>query len=119
MSAIIYSPPKELKEPEFSFENFDYKEHQKKSQKYLDDLKAILVKSGYTDKLCGETIRFPVADGYAVYMIASMKPLKLIHIPLDDAWDFPQAHLLTATEVKKMIEQDKAMKKLFGNGDNN
>jgi hypothetical protein len=107
MAATVYDPPQELKVPEFSFENFNYEEHQKKNNKYLEDLKAFLVKLGYTSKWCGETIKFPRGDGHAVYMVAGLKPLTLVHIPLDDAWHYPEAHLLTASYVKDIIEKEK------------
>lgn len=57
--------------------------------------------------------QFPVADGYAEYMVASMKPLELVHIPLGDAWQFEYAHRLTAKDVQDKIDQQKALEELF------
>ena len=54
-------------------------------------------------KNVGETIRFQHADGYAEYMVFSMKPLKLIHLNVGDAWDSPYAELLTPKKVDEMI----------------
>jgi hypothetical protein len=47
-------------------------------------------------------------------MVASMKPVKLVHMPLMDAWHFEYAHLMTAKEVQAKIDGQNALKKLFG-----
>jgi hypothetical protein len=61
----------------------------------------------------GEIIKFPVADGYAMYMVASMKPLMLIHLALGDAWSYGDVDLMTAKRVQDKIDQQKALDKLF------
>lgn len=60
-------------------------------------------------------IRFSVADGYAQYLVKSLSPLQLQHIPYGDAYRIPDAHLrgLTSADVSRMIEGDKRMKELF------
>jgi hypothetical protein len=65
-------------------------------------------------KYVGKTIRIPHADGHAVYMVASLKPLDLIHVPLWDAWESPLANRLGKAEVKEMIKNQKRLKKMFG-----
>jgi len=111
--AKIYSAPKEVEVPKINFTNFNRKEQDEKDEKYLKDLESYLREHGYDKKNVGEIIRFPVADGHAMYMVASMKPVQLIHIPLWDAWDFEYAHLLTAKEVQLKIDQQKRMKDMF------
>jgi hypothetical protein len=68
-----------------------------------------------SDKLAGETISFPVADGYAVYGIVREKPLHLCYINHGDCWQIPDAHLrgLRLTDVRQMVKRDKAMKDMF------
>jgi hypothetical protein len=61
----------------------------------------------------GEVIDFPVADGKALYMIAALRPLQLIHLPLGDAWSFQQEHLLTAKEVKTMVDRRKKFDEIW------
>ena len=114
MSAKIYSAPKEIEEPKWDFKNFDYKKHQAKEDKYLKDLKQFLKERGYTGKNVGKVIKFPVADGHALYMVMSMKPVQLIHLELGDAWSFQYIHLMTAKEVQQKIDQEIAINKLFG-----
>lgn len=60
------------------------------------------------------TLKVPeVADSYAVYIVASMKPLELVHIPIMDAWEFQYANRLTAKDVKEKIRSEKALQALF------
>jgi len=108
--AKVYSAPETIKVPSLDFGNV--KGYNEACEKYKADLKAMLQKRN-TGKNVGEIIRFPVADGYAEYMVASMKPVELVHIPLWDAWDFQYAHLLTAKEVQESIDQQKALEKFF------
>lgn len=53
-------------------------------------------------------IRFGVADGHAEYLVVSLKPLVLCHIPYGDAY---RAHrliekALTAKEVRKLLKPE-------------
>jgi len=67
------------------------------------------------DKLTGETIRFQVADGYAVYGIVREKPLHLCHINEGDGYQIPDAHIrgLNLADVREMIRCEKALAELF------
>lgn len=61
----------------------------------------------------GEIVKYHIADGYAEYMVFSVKPVKLVHIPLYDAYHFPYAHRWTAKDIKDMVKRERAMKELF------
>ena len=108
--AKVYSAPSSIEVPSLDFSNING--YEKACEKYKADLKAMLQKRN-NGKNVGEIIRFPVADGYAEYMVASMKPVELVHLPLGDAWDFQYVHLLTAKEVQGQIDQQKALERLF------
>lgn len=108
--AKVYSAPESIKVPSLDFKNVQG--YSEACEKYEADLKAMLQMRN-KGKNVGEIIRFPVADGYAEYMVASMKPMELVHLPLGDAWHFQYAHLLTAKEVQEKIDQQKALEKLF------
>ena len=105
--AKIFSAPKEIKTPAFTGD------WRKEEERYLNEIKALLKTNGFTGKNAGKIINFPMADSHASYMIASMKPLRLIHLETGDAWEFKYAHLLTAKEVNQKIAQQEAMEKLF------
>ena len=114
MSAEIFNAPEQIKQPVMDFANFDRVKYDEENERYISELKQFIKDNGYTGKNAGEIIRFPVADGYAEYMVVSMRPVRLIHIPLGDAWNFQYAHLLTAKEVQASIDKEKALEKLFG-----
>ena len=59
-------------------------------------LKELEAKSALIDPngdLTGAVIRFPVADGYAFYIVSKDKPLTLQHIPFGDRYSIPMAHI--------------------------
>lgn len=113
MAAKIYSGAPHIKLP-----SFDYVNREKMLQdevRYINEVKQYIIESGYKGKNVGEVIQFPVADGYAQYMVVSMKPLQLMHLPLGDGWDYQFANRLTAVDVQQKIDSGKAIKKLVIN----
>lgn len=82
-------------------------------QRGSDALSALIARAaGLPDgEIVGGVIRFPVADGYAFYQVASAKPLTLAHIPLGDGHQIPDAHVrgLRAAEVRDLVERERAL----------
>jgi hypothetical protein len=109
--AKIYSAPKEVKVPTFDWKNID--QYNKDCEQFYVDLKAFIVANGNKGKNVGKVVRYQVADGYAEYMVVSMKPLSLVHIPLGDAYEFGFMHLMTADEIEKNLHQQEVMANLF------
>jgi len=112
--AKVYSAPKTVKQPDISWG--DITQYHKDCEKYYAELKAYLLKLK-KGKHVGEVIRFPVADGHAEYMVASLRPLELIHIPLGDAYEFAYIYLFTAKEVSAAIARQKALEEIFNRKD--
>lgn len=108
--AKVYSAPEAIKQPSLDFSNMG--NYRKESEEYIENLKKFLQKRS-KGKNVGEIIKFPAADGYARYMVASMRPLELVHIPLDDAYSFQYAHRLTAKDVQEEIDREKAFEKIW------
>jgi hypothetical protein len=54
-----------------------------------------------------------VADNYARYMVVSLKPAKLIHVPLYDGYQYRGINRFTARDIEPLIEQERAWAKLF------
>jgi hypothetical protein len=54
-----------------------------------------------------------MGDGYALYAILSLKPVKLVHLPAGDAWDSPFARRASATMIKTQVDGDARIEKLF------
>jgi len=112
MAATIYGGIEGIEVPEVSFT--DFRAYQKACDDYIEKLRQqCILNSKVSDKNIGEVIKFPVADGYALYMVYSMKPLELIHIATMDAWQSEFAELLTPAKVREMIERDKKIAELF------
>ena len=119
MNANVYSAPKGY---EYTYvPGLSWEEIVKHDQKYLDRLKQWCKdhtngKGKQNKNLVGETIRFGVADGAAIYMILNTNPLALIHCAIGDAWHANRILLrgLTLTDVKDMVENERQVNKLFG-----
>ncbi len=107
----IYSGVEGIEVPQFDWKNIEaYKEA---SKKYVDDLRTELLKQSPNGKNVGVEIQFPVADGYARYMVASMRPLELVHIALDDAYHFSDVELYTAKQIQLKVDQAIARNAFF------
>jgi len=61
-------------------------------------------------------VRFPIADGQALYYVKSVSPPVLQHIPYGDAYQIPAAHIrgLTTKDIRSMIRAEQQMAALFG-----
>ena len=106
----IFSPPKEIEDPPKFFLN--YKDYEKAAKEWQNKLRTWCT-SISDDKYAGEIVYESVADGQALYMVLSLKPVQLIHIPLFDAWEFQWAHRWTASDIKKMIKRRKVLENIF------
>lgn len=62
----------------------------------------------------GRIVRFPIGDGQASYVIESLKPVILIHVPTPDSYQFPYIERLTAKDVRERIQQEESIAELFG-----
>jgi hypothetical protein len=62
------------------------------------------------EKIADSIIRFPRADGYAVYFVESLRPLRLKHVPYGDAYRVEPATLrgLRESEVRAMLAREQA-----------
>jgi len=109
MTAVIYGTPTELPEPEWPEYKVDGRfsidRMNELNDKFLADLRAWLTSAGYTGELTGEVVRWVRGDGYASYMVMSLRPLRLMHIPLGDAWrmDAIFERGLTAADIRTNI----------------
>jgi hypothetical protein len=112
----VFNPPKHLKAPTMKVINNDYNAAFEKlnqdEKQYIEDLKAFLInrKKG---KYVGKLVQFPVADGTAKYMVASVRPLELVHIPFDDEYQFQYIFNLKWADILNKIKQEEALDKLF------
>lgn len=110
--AKIFSAPNEIKTPQLDFANTDAYEGQWKE--FEEKLREWCLKRK-NEKYVGKIISFPVADGSAMYMVASMKPVELIEMDYLDGYQFQYVHLLTAKEVKEQIDLREQFEKAWAN----
>lgn len=89
----------------------DYCAEQARETAEIEQWKASLRKPG---TVLGQEITFPVADGYARYVVVSEKPLKLVHLAVGDAWMVNSILLrgLRLTDVKVMLEREDLFRQL-------
>lgn len=59
--------------------------------------------------LVGETVQWQRADGYAVYMVTSERPLRLAHVDICDGYTVERALIkgLTLGDVRAMVEAER------------
>lgn len=111
--AKVYSAPDSIKVPSYQWEKGrEFNEQQ--TQAYFGQLRDFLQKRNPKGgPVVGKTIQFPVADGYAVYMVAGLSPVELVHIPIGDAWEFQYANRLTKKDVLAEIQRREKLDELF------
>lgn len=63
----------------------------------------------------GQTIRFPMGDGYALYQVVTISPPVLRHVPFGDNWRISDAHIrgLRAKDIQQMLDREEMLRKLF------
>ena len=68
-----------------------------------------------TGVVVGAMLRFPVADGYAHYVVTKERPLTVQHVPYLDGYQISNAHIrgLKKQDVLLQIQRDKALKRIF------
>ena len=64
---------------------YDYARASALREEFVATLRSWLAKAGYVGEGVGEVFRFPLAGGYATYMVAQVDPPMVIHLPLGDA----------------------------------
>lgn len=101
--ATILAPPEGFDPPEWDFKK-DREANMKAEADYIERL-ATWLRSTRQGELVGKVVRFPAADSYAQYMVASEKPLHLVHLPIGDAWQIPAAHArgLRLSDIRALL----------------
>lgn len=115
MSAKIYSLPEHLEALVPNIFKVRGKDYQKLEEEFIETVAKFC--QDYNPKqskdYIGKVIRFQIADGYAEYMVLGLSPVKLIHLPLMDAYQAPDVDLMTTQRVKEKIQAQEKLKSLF------
>lgn len=86
--ATVYRAPEDA--PSFNYRSATWREDR---AAYIERQKAAARKANPGDKLAGTEHRVQIADGYAQYIVWSSKPLRLIHLDLEDGYSAPAAYI--------------------------
>ena len=113
----VYSVPEAVPYAGADYMNYDWKAEQARSERHMADLKKHLIEMGHKGKHTGKIARFPVADGYAEYMLADGKGQYgqsfLIHLPYGDGWHFQYISNVSKKEIIENITNREAITALF------
>lgn len=113
--ATVYAPPASVGEPpEMPAYHPDgdyltrWRLHEAGCEAYLQAIQDEARKANKGD-LVGEVVRFGMADGHAIYVVWSQRPLSLVHVPIFDAWQIPEAHArgLRVKDIRAAVKRDK------------
>lgn len=87
------------------------------AKEQLDALEALRVKSDSLPEgeVKGALIKFPVADGYAHYVVVNDRPLEVRHVPFLDGYRVHPALIrgLTIKDVREHVARDRRLASLF------
>lgn len=91
----------------------NYALYSKAYTEWLECLKRQLKIDNPGDELAGEEIKFQVADNYARYVVASSKPLQLIHLKYGDGYEYPYVTRLRLSDIRREVEKARVWTNLF------
>jgi hypothetical protein len=118
--ATVYAAPTDLGDPP-GFSQFrdgngrlDFQAHRAAEDAWVATISAAARAANPRCDIAGEIVTFPIADGAAMYVIWNTKTL--IHCPVGDAWQIPDAHArgLRAADLRDLVNRRKRMAELFG-----
>ena len=113
---MIYATPSWIKAPNFpdflGDEGFNNKAYLEAEEKYVQEVRDFC-KERYNGKYTGELVRFPVADSYAEYMIASLRPLEIVHLETGDAYNYQHINRLKAKDFTDNVDARKRLDAIF------
>jgi hypothetical protein len=109
----VYDPPKGFNPPDIRLASkIGFPEYQKLCEAFVDSVKRVAREQGDCPE-AGKEINFPVGDGRARYVIFSLKPVKLVHLSVNDGYHFQYVHRLTAADIREELRKQNGLKKLF------
>jgi hypothetical protein len=118
--ADIFAPPAELGPvPEITAfidatDGYNHDAYMKAEAAFVENVKEWAKEQG-SGKYAGEEVSFPVADGAARYVILSLRPVQLIHLPVGDAWQYHLVRHLPASALRELADQQRGFREIFAN----
>lgn len=118
MAKVFDAPTNVVKWPdfdEFIIDNaYDFDAHVAAEDAAIEQV-VQFARSQAQGELVGEIVRFPCADGYAIYVVASEKPLTLLWCEVGDAWEIDPAYMrgLRISDIRANVARRKRLQELF------
>lgn len=110
MPVKVSRAPRDIPAPVIDYANYNAEKHQAAEAEFIAKLREYC-RSAHADpeEAIGEVIRTPRCDGYAEYMVFSLAPCQLIHLPLGDAWHADPIWLngLNAKIIREKVRNSK------------
>lgn len=110
--AKIYTVSDQVQTPELKMP-FNFNEYNKSIEEYKKEVERVIRATFKSTPDTGTIIRFGVADGYAEYMIISVKDATMVHLEHADAYRFQFDYKLGSSEIKNQLKMERSFKKLF------
>lgn len=110
----VYALPDHLhfKDPDFS--DYNHEVEMVREESHRNEVREWMRSEGYNGEHTGKIARFPVADGFAEYMLADNGDDSfLIHLPYGDGWNYRDIEFLPREEILKRVEQQEKIDALF------
>jgi len=107
--AKIYSGVQGIRKPAITS---DWQGYEKCAEAYVQKIKDYAKRNSKCPE-AGKEIYFPVADGRACYVVLSLKPVELVHLDINDGYQFQYVNRLTATDIRAEVKRNEALAKLF------
>lgn len=101
-------PAPEFTEPDGKFSHSGY---DARCEQYRKDTEAWIRSLGYNHKHTGKILRFPVADGYAAYMV--INATSMVHLEEVDAYSIPAAHA-RGIRINEEVARMESFNAIFG-----
>ena len=90
---------------------------QEEEQQYNEQCANYLTDAGYFGEGVGKVIKFPMADNYARYMVASINPPVIMHLNFGDGYAVHSAMVrgLDASDITAELNREAKLRELFAN----
>lgn len=86
----------------------DWQGYEKRAEAYIQRIKDYAKQNSKCSE-AGKEIHFGVADGRARYVVLSLRPVELVHLDVDDGYQFQYVNRLTAADVRAEIKRIEAL----------
>jgi hypothetical protein len=111
----VYSAPETIAKPILDFSNVPaWRKAEGDYIKAVGDWAKQYSKDKANTSYIGEQFDIPMADSQASYIVYSLKPVALIHLPIGDEWDSALASQVNAKYIKDHIDGRKRWNEKYG-----